>query len=211
MYFLKIISHYVLYYVFKSHAFHSRCVGKWLSERHAVCPLCKEDLYVEEEEEAEDEGDPIATMPQDDFASTFWSRINQSLAATRDTPTETMTIGNVSQALEQSENQPAEEVRNIQPPLWRRVFRRPWTTFERETEDMITQPLLPTTDQQPYDEESPIVLDPQFGPTMIPLEENGNLAVEQEERTAQQPSGNIQDGCTTPASSDEINARQITI
>jgi Ring finger domain len=37
------------------HAFHSKCVGKWLSERSAVCPLCKEDLFVPENNDDEEE------------------------------------------------------------------------------------------------------------------------------------------------------------
>ena len=37
-----------------SHAFHSRCIAKWLIERSATCPLCKIDLYEEEEEDVED-------------------------------------------------------------------------------------------------------------------------------------------------------------
>ena len=31
------------------HTFHSKCVGRWLSERSAVCPLCKDNLYIEPE------------------------------------------------------------------------------------------------------------------------------------------------------------------
>jgi hypothetical protein len=31
------------------HTFHSKCVGRWFSEQSAVCPLCKEGLYVEPE------------------------------------------------------------------------------------------------------------------------------------------------------------------
>jgi len=38
-----------------THAFHSRCIAKWLIERSATCPLCKTDLYEEEEEEDDDE------------------------------------------------------------------------------------------------------------------------------------------------------------
>jgi len=37
------------------HAFHSNCIAKWLIERSATCPLCKEDLYEEEVEDEEDE------------------------------------------------------------------------------------------------------------------------------------------------------------
>lgn len=34
------------------HVFHSTCICRWLVERHAVCPLCKIDLYEDEEEES---------------------------------------------------------------------------------------------------------------------------------------------------------------
>lgn len=33
------------------HVFHSTCVARWLIERHAVCPLCKMDLFEEEDPE----------------------------------------------------------------------------------------------------------------------------------------------------------------
>lgn len=33
------------------HPFHSRCIGRWLFERSATCPLCKFDMYEEEEDE----------------------------------------------------------------------------------------------------------------------------------------------------------------
>jgi hypothetical protein len=46
-----------------NHVFHSKCVGRWLSERSATCPLCKDDLWVEEEEEQDDEE---ATTQRDD-------------------------------------------------------------------------------------------------------------------------------------------------
>jgi hypothetical protein len=36
------------------HAFHAKCIAKWLIERSATCPLCKIDLYKEEEEDDDD-------------------------------------------------------------------------------------------------------------------------------------------------------------
>lgn len=38
-----------------NHTFHSKCIGKWLVERSATCPLCKFDLYDSDEEEEEEE------------------------------------------------------------------------------------------------------------------------------------------------------------
>jgi hypothetical protein len=38
-----------------AHEFHADCIGKWLTERHATCPLCKLDLLPEEEEESDEE------------------------------------------------------------------------------------------------------------------------------------------------------------
>ena len=37
------------------HAFHSKCISKWLTERSATCPLCKMEQLIEEEEEDEEE------------------------------------------------------------------------------------------------------------------------------------------------------------
>jgi hypothetical protein len=38
-----------------NHVFHSKCIGRWLSERSATCPLCKTDLWEEEEEVDQEE------------------------------------------------------------------------------------------------------------------------------------------------------------
>lgn len=40
-----------------NHAFHYRCIGKWLAERSATCPLCKTELFDDEEEESDDEAE----------------------------------------------------------------------------------------------------------------------------------------------------------
>ena len=36
------------------HAFHAKCIGRWLSERSATCPLCKMEIHDPEEEEDEE-------------------------------------------------------------------------------------------------------------------------------------------------------------
>jgi len=42
------------------HTFHSDCITKWLTERSAVCPLCKAELVVVEDDEESDEEDDEA-------------------------------------------------------------------------------------------------------------------------------------------------------
>lgn len=65
------------------HVFHSTCICRWLVERHAVCPLCKIDLYEEEEEDSSsssgEEAVEAAAPPQESEAtarsdeSSWWS------------------------------------------------------------------------------------------------------------------------------------------
>jgi hypothetical protein len=73
------------------HVFHSTCICRWLVERHAVCPLCKVDLYEEEEEESlSSSGEEVenaaeaAAPPQEsettrsDLGSSWWSSSSSS-------------------------------------------------------------------------------------------------------------------------------------
>ncbi|KAL7566290.1 hypothetical protein ACA910_013619 [Epithemia clementina (nom. ined.)] len=46
------------------HAFHSKCIGRWLSERSATCPLCKMELYDPDEEEEESDEEEERGQPQ---------------------------------------------------------------------------------------------------------------------------------------------------
>eukprot|EP00980_Cylindrotheca_fusiformis_P017169 scaffold5281_cov127-Cylindrotheca_fusiformis.AAC.18 len=62
------------------HVFHSTCICRWLVERHAVCPLCKIDLYEEEEasssseeEETMEAAPPQETPAVDAGGSSWWS------------------------------------------------------------------------------------------------------------------------------------------
>ena len=54
------------------HVFHSTCICRWLVERHAVCPLCKIDLYEEEEEEEEEEESSEEEEPQPAAPENTW-------------------------------------------------------------------------------------------------------------------------------------------
>lgn len=44
-----------------NHAFHYRCIGRWLAERSATCPLCKVELVDDLEATSSDEEDEAAT------------------------------------------------------------------------------------------------------------------------------------------------------
>jgi len=53
------------------HVFHSTCIARWLVERHANCPLCKLDLYVEPEAESDSESESSNTQPHE--PQSFWN------------------------------------------------------------------------------------------------------------------------------------------
>ena len=69
------------------HTFHSKCVGRWLSERSAVCPLCKENYYIEEEEAAVDDAAAAITTnatintPTPESSVPLWRRVWEHYAA----------------------------------------------------------------------------------------------------------------------------------
>jgi Ring finger domain len=69
-----------------THAFHSRCIAKWLVERSSTCPLCKIDLYEEEEEEEEEENRENNTNEQQPTAARglfgSWASIPPETTAT---------------------------------------------------------------------------------------------------------------------------------
>lgn len=115
------------------HAFHSRCIGKWLSERSATCPLCKIDLYIEEESESESEASEVdgaeavaaAEPPVEEEQverESWWSRWTGSRE--RD-----------DARAEESDRQSARD------SWWRRIF-----PTRDETEQMLAEPLLAAED-----------------------------------------------------------------
>ena len=118
-----------------NHAFHASCVGKWLSERSAVCPLCKEDYYVEEEEEEEDDEDAVEEEPT--TTESVWGRFFQRLTAT------------------------AEGEEEEQPPARRGGLIGRWFRPSRDIEasdvnNDLTEPLLEEQPQAADDEEAAI-------------------------------------------------------
>jgi hypothetical protein len=108
-----------------SHAFHSKCIGKWLAERSATCPMCKRELVEEEEEDEEEESveevvvTPELGQPQDDDQPGWWDRLQHQLAR-----------GNTAEEIITT---PGDFPR---PAWWRRMFPTNTTTE-------LTEPLLP--------------------------------------------------------------------
>jgi len=61
------------------HAFHANCIAKWLVERSATCPLCKIDLY---EEEDDGELEQQQQQPQNDTSPTLDTETTEQATAT---------------------------------------------------------------------------------------------------------------------------------
>jgi len=221
-----------------NHAFHSRCVARWLSERNAVCPLCKEDLFVEEEEVEEEsdveQGAAAASSPptNGDDDGTFWSRFYRNLLVTADG--EIPDGAAIAEALNEGEQPPTAPERESSPPrpsFWRRGWFGPRSSRharEVETTNMLTEPLLSPVEeqqqQQQLDEEAPPAPQQQQQeesgePEMAPLEETQHLpaaaaavlrALDEEGATA---ADDGDDECNMPPAPphEEHNPRQVTI
>jgi hypothetical protein len=81
-----------------NHTFHAKCIGKWLSERVATCPLCKIDLYEsEDEEEREEAAEPAsaASPARNDALAASWNSVppeaREAPSTTPEQPTTTTT------------------------------------------------------------------------------------------------------------------------
>ncbi|GKY98141.1 hypothetical protein MPSEU_000771900 [Mayamaea pseudoterrestris] len=143
------------------HCFHSRCVGRWLAERSATCPLCKTELWAEEDiEEAENEREQrheeeIGRPAVDE--DSIWNRIFFGALSRRDQAADGV-VANVMPVVgteqEMTALQPRQEsagggglARAVRHSWLRRILpsHAPWaarTDEEAETAEMLTEPLL---------------------------------------------------------------------
>lgn len=152
------------------HVFHSRCVGRWLAERSATCPLCKTELLPEEEEEERDQEEEerqtataTATTTRRDTVSDedvgFWMRFfygNSDEVVSQDELTDLLRQPQQPPDAAAAADVPARAVRSSS--WWRRVL--PSSRRRRRSnsgaENMLSEPLLDeeTGQAQPPQEET---------------------------------------------------------
>lgn len=138
------------------HAFHARCVGRWLSERSATCPLCKTELLEEDEEDEDEESvesvrdvhTPTGEIEQEEGEEGpgWWDRLHQ--------------LARRNQAVVTTEEEPQANDEFPRPSWWRRMFpgRQP---DEAEVTAMLTEPLLDSGEAAPHFEEEPRAVEPE--------------------------------------------------
>lgn len=145
------------------HAFHSKCVGKWLSERSAVCPLCKEDLFVPEEEEDEEEAehnttsealvptsDADATTPDGNSWSRFLALLTRQVASPPSPVMEVELHEPAAETLTSAVELPAAASQSARytRAWWSRIFRSASTSATDPVTTMLTEPLLSAQEEQ---------------------------------------------------------------
>jgi hypothetical protein len=123
------------------HAFHANCIGKWLSERSATCPLCKIELLPEEEENEEsvETSHPVRTSTEISNEG-WWGRLFHVPGRTN--ALEQVGVADTPSAL--IDNETANETER-QPSWWRRFIplrsSQP-SLVEESVAEMLTEPLL---------------------------------------------------------------------
>jgi len=130
------------------HAFHARCIAKWLIERSAVCPLCKLDVYEEEADDDEEDEHEIYHRQERDAASPMI-------------------------VTEIETNEGASTTENSIGSWWRAIFssspeQRRWMGNSGQDVDALTEPLL----QQQEQSENPTLAD--MSVEAVPTNEESN-------------------------------------
>lgn len=121
-----------------NHAFHYRCIGRWLAERSATCPLCKTELW-EEESQDEEEDEDIA--PDAGPSTMSWRQFIDMMSFTPEAGHENLVTSNVGQ-----QHQGGEDL-SPEPSWWRRrwiLHRRGRLSVEEQgmALNSLSEPLL---------------------------------------------------------------------
>jgi len=132
------------------HTFHSDCITKWLTERSAVCPLCKAELVVvEEESDDEEEDDDGVDVESYGSGGDYVEMRDTSSSSDND---DDGTTPSPSPPITQTEPSRSSS-------WWRSLFprrsRQPLSSFEETQQQQQSEPLLPseTTDEQQGDDQ----------------------------------------------------------
>ncbi|CAB9512203.1 Receptor homology region, transmembrane domain-and RING domain-containing protein [Seminavis robusta] len=106
-----------------NHAFHYRCIGRWLAERSATCPLCKTELWEEEEEDSSDEeGEGAAaegSNGQSGASVMTWRHLVDMLSFTGEGGHENLVTATANNQLQPQQGQDQEDF-SSEPSWWRR-------------------------------------------------------------------------------------------
>jgi hypothetical protein len=152
-----------------NHVFHAKCIGRWLAERSATCPLCKTDLWEEEEEDEESqasivdghEGTRVAGGDEPILEVQNW--LDQLFGVTTERnpvtivpqPSELPAIADGAPSQQASRQDAVEAAAPQSSSWWRRMFPARPAPVDESAAATLTEPLL-----QPGDEESPAVPSP---------------------------------------------------
>jgi len=122
-----------------NHAFHYRCIGRWLAERSATCPLCKTELWEEEEESSDDEEDEDGA-PDAGPSTMSWRQFIDMMSFTPEGGHENLVAANAGQ------EQQAGVDFSSEPSWWRRwlLQRRGRLSVEEQgvALNSLSEPLL---------------------------------------------------------------------
>ena len=107
-----------------------RCIGRWLGERSATCPLCKVELWDEQPEDSSDEEEAEAVPPagNDNTLGSGWQQLVNMLSFNIDGGHENLVTATANQPPQepqpQGEQQQAAEDLSSEPSFWRRLLMR---------------------------------------------------------------------------------------
>jgi hypothetical protein len=125
-----------------NHVFHSKCIGRWLVERSATCPLCKTDLW-EEDADEESEGSVV-----DGHEGAALAAAEQDM---QDVQTWLERVFGVEQSAPSAQPEEVTAVATEAPLLaswWRRMFAGSAFPVDTPASEALTEPLLQSVDEE---------------------------------------------------------------